>query len=405
MTAIRGDIHPPRWSESKQLWIAEIDLGVGPDGRRNRIACTSRNRDTAIAKRRAKLMEIEDGTYIPGQKPKVSVWMHHWCDTIAHERVKPRVLANYRSYLKVHVRPAIGERRLDRLTVDDVRHLHAVMREGGASDRTVQAVHATLAKCLKDAVREGIIRDNPCDRMDRPRARMEPRGAFSRVEAQAILTTARGDGPKLYSRWLAALVLGGRQAELLGLEWDRVDLDRGLADLSWQIQRIPWRHGHGCACGDGVSASRCRHREPDVPSWMDLRHAHGGIWFTPPKTSASVRVVPLPSPLVDALREWRDVSPATTLGLVWPDGSGKPENPKADGAVWKELCVRAGVRPLTLHSTRHTMVTLLLEAGVSPEVIRQLAGHSTILSTRNYMHLGQDAARQALSVLGGYAPQ
>lgn len=51
------------------------------------------------------------------------------------------------------------------------------------------------------------------------------------------------------------------------------------------------------------------------------------------------------------------------------------------------------------------MVTLLLEAGVSPEVIRQLAGHSTILSTRNYMHLGQDAARQALSVLGGYAPR
>ena len=405
MTAIRGDIHPPRWSESKQLWIAEIDLGVGPDGRRNRIACTSRNRDTAIAKRRAKLMEIEDGTYIPGQKPKVSVWMQHWCDTIAHERVKPRVLANYRSYLKVHVRPAIGERRLDRLTVDDVRHLHTVMRDGGASDRTVQAVHATLAKCLKDAVREGIIRDNPCDRMDRPRARMEPRGAFSRVEAQAILATARGDGLKMYSRWLASLVLGARQAELLGLEWDRVDVDSGLVDLSWQVQRLPWRHGHGCACGDGVMPERCRHREPDVPGWMEVRHAYRGEWFTRPKTSASVRAVPLPAPLADALREWRGVAPVTTLGLVWPDECGQPEDPKVDRAAWKELCVRSGVRPLTLHSTRHTMVTLLLEAGVSPEVIRQLAGHSTILSTRNYMHLGQDAARDALAVLGGYAPK
>ena len=405
MTAIRGDIHPPRWSESKQLWIAEIDLGVGPDGRRNRIACTSRNRDTAIAKRRAKLMEIEDGTYIPGQKPKVSVWMQHWCDTIAHERVKPGTLSNYRSYLRVHIRPAIGERRLDRLTVDDVRHLHAAMRAKDVTDRTIQAVHNTLSKCLKDAVREGIIRDNPCDRMDRPRARMEQRGAFSSLEVRGILATAREEGPKSYSRWMASLTLGTRKAEMIGLEWDRVDLDRGLIDLSWQIQRIPWRHGHGCACADGVRAVKCRHREPDAPGWMEVRHASKGQWFTRPKTDSSKRALPIPEELLVALREWKEVAPATTLGLVWPDDRGGPRSAKGEQVEWKELCVRAGARPLTLHSARHTMVTLLLEAGVSPEVIRQLAGHSTILSTRNYMHLGQDAARDALSVLGGYAPQ
>jgi len=41
------------------------------------------------------------------------------------------------------------------------------------------------------------------------------------------------------------------------------------------------------------------------------------------------------------------------------------------------------------------MITLLMEAGVQPEIIRQITGHSTIPSTRNYMHLGQDATRTA----------
>lgn len=117
--------------------------------------------------------------------------------------------------------------------------------------------------------------------------------------------------------------------------------------------------------------------------------------FTRPKTSSSTRLIPIPGPLREALQEWKETAPPNDYGLVWVR-EGLPMWGRDDLADWKNLCRRAGVRVMDLHSARHTMVSLLLDSGVSPEVIRQIAGHSTILSTRNYMHVSIDQARKAL---------
>ncbi len=45
------------------------------------------------------------------------------------------------------------------------------------------------------------------------------------------------------------------------------------------------------------------------------------------------------------------------------------------------------------------MVTILLELGVDSEVIRQIAGHSSVLATRNYMHVSTGQARDAMGLL------
>ena len=71
-----------------------------------------------------------------------------------------------------------------------------------------------------------------------------------------------------------------------------------------------------------------------------------------------------------------------------------------DGAAWYELCERSGVRRMVLHTARHTVISHLLDAGVDAELIRQFAGHSTLLSTRHYLHSSEDAMRDALGKLG-----
>lgn len=377
-----------------------INAGVRPDGKPNRREITANKKNDLVKKRQKAMREIHTGTYISGATPTVQAWYTYWLDEIAAPRVRPNVLGNYRSFGRQHIIPTIGARKLDKLTVDDVRYMHTEMRRKGLSGRTVQAVHNTLSKCLKDAVREDKIMVNVCDKMDTPKADSRQREALSAAEVRALVNVIMGEPPMWRARWLMALHTGARQGECLGLEWDRVCLDVGAesVDLSWQVQRVPWKHGDGCTCGAGVSPARCHVREPDVPVGFELRPCHAGVWFQRPKTAASIRVTPITSVLAGAFAQWREETSGE--GLVFQVG-GRPILPRDDTAAWRELCARAGVRVVDLHSARHTMVTGLLEAGVDPEVIRQIVGHSTLVSTRHYLHVSQDQARAALAAWGG----
>ena len=56
----------------------------------------------------------------------------------------------------------------------------------------------------------------------------------------------------------------------------------------------------------------------------------------------------------------------------------------------------------SFHSLRHTFVSRLAERGVSPLVIQSMSGHSTMLMTERYSHIGLEAKRKALA--GSTAP-
>jgi site-specific recombinase XerD len=58
------------------------------------------------------------------------------------------------------------------------------------------------------------------------------------------------------------------------------------------------------------------------------------------------------------------------------------------------------VEDFTQHEIRHTTVTLLMELGVDPSVIKQIVGHSDVLTQEAYKHVSLDFARRALDSLG-----
>ncbi|WP_017729728.1 tyrosine-type recombinase/integrase [Nafulsella turpanensis] len=66
----------------------------------------------------------------------------------------------------------------------------------------------------------------------------------------------------------------------------------------------------------------------------------------------------------------------------------------------KQLAFLAGLkRNLTFHMARHSCATLLLDMGLSYEVVQQILGHSNIRTTQIYGKVRKEAVKKALQAV------
>ncbi|MEV4245268.1 site-specific integrase [Streptosporangium canum] len=171
-------------------------------------------------------------------------------------------------------------------------------------------------------------------------------------------------------------------------------------------------YASACAAG-GVPRTPVGRRRP--------RHGHsegrpdpparrGKLRFVHPKTDAPERTIPpLPSLCVEALEEHRKQQFAERSdrwndweehGLIFPSRRGTPMEPDNLRRSWGAIRKAAGLGDMRFHGLRHTSVTLLLNLGVPPQVVRDIVGHSDIAVTMTiYAHVSLDDKRNALGKL------
>jgi type 1 fimbriae regulatory protein FimB len=80
--------------------------------------------------------------------------------------------------------------------------------------------------------------------------------------------------------------------------------------------------------------------------------------------------------------------------------------PNAVWRVFTTIAGEAGIAGRTLHSLKHTRVTLALQGGMGLADVRQLAGHKSLSSTLRYVHstderAGREAARSEANLFNG----
>jgi integrase len=107
-------------------------------------------------------------------------------------------------------------------------------------------------------------------------------------------------------------------------------------------------------------------------------------FFGPPKSQATVRLVPLPSVVADALRAHLHAYPSTTL--VFTNNVGAPLRRSAFWTEWNRALKRAGVPAIRFHELRHYYASLLIRHGESVKTVQSRLGDaSETLDT--YSHL------------------
>jgi integrase len=351
------------FDKTKGLWVGRVDLGTGPDGRRQRKRIYAKTKTELSAKLRQLIRERDEGKLNPGREMTTGEWLDWWADNILPGTVKPSTERQYRQVVRTWIKPNLPPKvALSKLTADHVVDMMRALEAKGRSPTTQAMARTILRRSLRHAERFERVTRNVAAIAEPPkRSGHKVDDSLDEEEANKVMAAAKGD--RLEALALVMLTTGARQSELLDLRWTDLDLDA--------VQPTATIHGT--------------------------------------KSRSSARRIALAPFVVTALREHgtrQKVERMAAKSWAEPDlvFTTKTVGTRILGANalrwWHKLTDRAGVRSCRFHASRHTAATLMLNAHVPLEVVSATLGHAGLFITSDiYAKVRPDLQRTAADAM------
>jgi integrase len=340
-------------------------------------AVYGRTRQEAAEKLTRAIADRDGGLTFDAGTLTVTEYLDRWLTDAVQDTVRQRTYERYEQIARVHIKPALGRLKLKSLTTTHVRGLYREKLDAGLAPRTVQYIHTTLHKALKDAVADGLIPRNVAKGIKAPRPRKQEINALAADQAHGFLSAARGD--RFEALYVVALHCGLREGELLGLRWEDVDLAAGTLSVRRTLSQA--RIGHMFEAPKNGNGRNVRLTSGAVEALK--RHRAG-------QNGEQIRMGSL----------WQD------HGLVFPSQQGTTMNASnLTARSFKSLLKRAGLPDIRLHDLRHTCATLLLSEGVHSKFVQELLGHANISITLDtYSHVLPSMGDQTVAAMERVLP-
>lgn len=312
-----------------------------------------------LAERRMEvvLARINGLDYRPGRVATFEEFIERWKVEVLSKQ-KPSSARAVKSHLNCYIVPQLGKLRLEQFSVENQQNFVTRVTEKGVSRKTVLNILGTLSSILSTARDWGYN----CEQVDVSKLRLPQRGAryeaphFTVDQLHRILAIAEEPWRTFY----CILTMDGlRAGEALGLQWRDIDLDRQLL----HIRRSAW---------------------------------YGQIQTA--KSQASESVLPIPTALVEILKNYRSQWVPNPQGFLFVTRNGRPpsSNKVVEYHLWTILDA-LGIPRCGLHAFRHTHTALLLDSGATPKVAQRQLRHSDARTTLEiYGHVVGEADREAV---------
>lgn len=328
------------------------------------------------------LRDVDTGDHVDPTKMTLGSWIDAWIAAGAPGRRKKKVgqrtLERYEELLRVHVKPTLGARPLQKLQATEIDKLYSeldsLVDEDGdrqIAPMTLHHVHVTFNSCLSTAERKGLLRANPMRRVEQLPSPGESDHGEALDEGQlAELVAGFRPSATMYAPVAVDAATGARRNELLAFRWTDLDVEA----KALRVQRA-----------------------------LEVTKKFG-TRLKPPKTERGKRTIALDDATMGILLKERDRHlrmlagvpdgaavdlslvrlPADALIFPEPGTLDVPRNPRNFSKEFARRAGKLGFAGFTFHHIRGTHGTLLLDRNVPVHVVAERLGDDPAVLLRNY---------------------
>lgn len=274
-----------------------------------------------------------------------------WQETYDKHQSRPTTYAAHNYVFKNHILPGLGDIPLSELTSEMIgdfleeRRRFGNHRPGssGLGEETMRHIHRLLQQCLDQAMRDGLISDNPARAFHYSKPKKVNADVLTPLEMEDYLDAAERLG--YLPMFMLALTTGLRQGELIALKWSDLDIESRtltIAEKRAVVRRELVEYG---------SQTRSIRLTPEVVDLLIMEHSK---------------------------------HPSSPLMFMHP-ATLKPYSPQMVRRMHNEIIKEAGIDHIRYVDLRHTCAILALKNGMDTKELARMLGHYRPAITRqNY---------------------
>lgn len=261
------------------------------------------------------------------------------------------------------------------------------------SNKTVLHHHRLLSTMFSDAVRWGMMKENPCAKVQPPKPAQKEMACLDEEGIACMLECLQQEPIKTQALVMTALVTGCRRGEVAAMQWPDINME-----------------------GKTIYIRQSAAYTPDK-----------GIVIKQPKTASSIRKIAIPESAILLLKQYRkwQLEQKLKVGDLWlKDLREEKEKNKEefidpawafstwDGHIihpdtltdtFKKFLSRHNLPDIRLHDLRHTACTMLLHAGLNVRAVASRMGHANPNVTLTvYAHALKSADHQAADLMEAF---
>lgn len=365
-----------------------ISAGFNDDGTRNRIFKTITAKDEEEACKKANKLEgqVEKGNYTKPTHMTFVKYVEAWKKDVKKD-LADKTYHRYCEMLDLRIIKALGKIKMEKLNPVVIKKFYSELREPMTlerkyrsgktkqvtvtlSDQSVKHHHRLISTILQSAYKDGIIKENPCSRIDAPKVDKENPPEYDADQISALIEALEDVELKFKVFMHIALAGGLRLGEICGLEWQDINYDNRSIEIKRSSQYLPGK----------------------------------GIFTKKPKNKTSERIVILPSPVMDLIgqleheqkllqiklgNKWigKDFKDEKSNGRLFTTEFGGPIHPHTPSKWFHDFIRGNDLLILTVHDLRHISASYLIAAGQDVVAVSKRLGHSNTSTTLNtYAH-------------------